>query len=230
MRPTTNVTNVPSLWLVPISGPTLAPIEIRAKATGQVIGRHEQSDIRLPAGAEQVSRFHARITHDVSGTHITDLGSRGGTFVNGVRIEANQNVALDAGDLVRLLPWMFVVSDSSAAQGQATIADSNASRVRSITLEATAQLEHSLLNLLLESADAIHAAKSYDELTNCVIDAAVRGTGLPNAAVLKPIDNQQHFLVVASRGRSSTEESGYSRSLLEAAARGEPVEISGDFV
>lgn len=221
-------TNVPVLWLVPISGPEMSPIEIKPRPGGQVIGRHEQSDLRLPAEVEQVSRFHARITHNLKGMRIADLGSRGGTFINGVRLEPHHDAPLAVGDMVRLTPWMFVVSDNPEACGQATLADSNASRVRSIPVDATAALEHSLLTLLLETASAVHACRSYDHLANCVLDAALRGTGLPNAAVLKPIDNQQHYEVVASRGRSSTRDGGYSRSLLEAAAKGEPVEISGD--
>lgn len=228
MRAARTATNVPVLWLVPISGPSLTPIEIKPKPAGQVIGRHEQSDLRLPPDAEQVSRFHARITHNASGTRIADVGSRGGTFVNGVRLEPNHDAPLDVGDMIRLTPWMFVVSDNPDSRGQATIADSNASRVRSITLDATAVLEHSLLTLLLESASAIHACKDIDALAKCVIDAAVRGTGLPNAAILKAIDNKQNYQVITSRGRSSTSEGGYSQSLLEAASRGEPVEISGD--
>src|SRR5688500_15037259 len=50
----------PSVWLVPIAGPTLEPIELIDKPDGLTIGRHEQCDICLPADAEKVSRFHAR--------------------------------------------------------------------------------------------------------------------------------------------------------------------------
>lgn len=61
------------------------------------IGRTPESDIYL--NHEQVSRRHATIVHGDGHTHITDLGSSNGTFVNDSRIQGT--VELRDGDRVR---------------------------------------------------------------------------------------------------------------------------------
>ncbi len=63
----------------------------------QVIGRHSDCDICLPA--DEVSRRHAKITVTPVGLMIEDLGSSNGTFVNGERVSSAE---LKAGDELRL--------------------------------------------------------------------------------------------------------------------------------
>jgi len=46
-------------WLIPVSGPPIQPVALKAKLGGLLIGRHESSDIRLAHDA--VSRTHARL-------------------------------------------------------------------------------------------------------------------------------------------------------------------------
>src|SRR5690606_23222448 len=99
-------------WLVRLSGPPLKDIAIEPRDGGLTLGRHESCQIKLPADAEKVSRFHARLLHDEHGWQITDLGSSWGTFVNGCRIEPEQLVPLSEGDLIRITPWTFSFSQS----------------------------------------------------------------------------------------------------------------------
>jgi serine phosphatase RsbU (regulator of sigma subunit) len=87
-----------------------------------------------------------------------------------------------------------------------------------------------MLNLLLESATAIHAATDEAGLANVLLDAAMRGAGLSNAALLRPMDTQGNVAVVAQRasraGAAATVR--FSRSLIAAAANGAVAEISSD--
>lgn len=62
-----------------------------------LLGRHMSADIRLPDPS--VSRYHAVMTVTNGVWSITDLDSRGGTFVNGHRVH---RVRLNPGDTVRL--------------------------------------------------------------------------------------------------------------------------------
>lgn len=63
-----------------------------------VIGRSTQATIQL--STENVSRLHARITHDKSGEYvIEDLGSRNGTQVNDMQIERH---TLQEGDRIQI--------------------------------------------------------------------------------------------------------------------------------
>src|SRR5688572_12498017 len=75
------------MYLVPVAGPDLEPIQLAPKPGGQTIGRHEQCDLHLPADAEKVSRFHARFIGDERGQwRVVDTNSRWGTFLNGVKL------------------------------------------------------------------------------------------------------------------------------------------------
>jgi hypothetical protein len=67
-----------------------------------VVGRTAECDIALPS--ELVSRRHATIRGGADGLHISDSGSRHGTFVNGRRVKASVHVVdgdvLVIGELV----------------------------------------------------------------------------------------------------------------------------------
>jgi hypothetical protein len=89
-------------------------------------------------------------------------------------------------------------------------------------------LGENLLTLLLDSAAAIHAAESELALAEALIDAAIRGTGLSNAAVLRPLDAEGRLDVIASRRASVDSPAGFSRTLLKTAAGGAVAELSAD--
>lgn len=78
--------------------------EIRAVSTELIIGRGPGGPGSIDDAS--VSRQHARLTWDGSDTVLTDLGSKNGTFVRGVRI--SQPVRLEDGDEVRLGLVTFV--------------------------------------------------------------------------------------------------------------------------
>lgn len=63
------------------------------------IGRTEDSRLRLTEGSP--SRNHARISVSAGGATLVDLGSTNGTYVNGVRLKANEPVPLKSGDKLR---------------------------------------------------------------------------------------------------------------------------------
>lgn len=69
-----------------------------------IIGRAASAAVRFdPRADRHVGRYHARIVWSGEGSTrfvLTDLRSRNGTFVNGVRVE--EPIALNPGDVVRL--------------------------------------------------------------------------------------------------------------------------------
>ncbi len=217
-----------SIWLIPTAGPNIEPIELKPSDDGLSIGRHEACAIRLPVDAEQVSRQHARFTHDEArGWNMTDLGSRWGSFLNGVKLEPQQAMPIRQGDLIRITPWTFAVSATAKKRGLQLKEDMGQTHVRSVHERNVQPLADSLLNLLLESAAKIHACSDERGLAESVIDAAVRGTGLSNAVMLKPLDDKA-FEIVASRiSREAQDSPGiYSRSLINSASDGNVAEIS----
>ncbi len=69
-----------------------------------VIGRREDSDLRIPLG--DVSRKHCRLIKSDDTLKVEDLGSSNGTHVNGQRV---QEADLNPGDMVQVGPVTFVV-------------------------------------------------------------------------------------------------------------------------
>jgi hypothetical protein len=89
-------------------------LELTAEQT--VIGRDEGCDVRVDH--EKVSRCHAAFERTADGRfQIRDLGSTNGTFVDGVRLEANAPRTLSGGEHVRVGGIELAVS--AAAPGQA---------------------------------------------------------------------------------------------------------------
>ncbi len=225
-----------SAWLIPLpGGPPIEPLELKHIAGGTVLGRHELCPLRLPADADQVSRRHARFSEHVGHWRVTDLHSRWGTFLNGVKIPPNRDMPLSEGDLLRIVPWTFSFSTRGVPQRALQLVDDTATAgmtVRSHGRDTVAEpLEDDLLKLLLESASAIHGAEDEKSLANVLMDSACRGTGLPNAAVLRALDAAGRIEIVASRAGPTLREPtamGFSRSLLTTASQGVLAEMSAE--
>jgi len=84
---------------------------ISIKRNKLLIGRAEECDVRPLS--EDVSRRHCAVHVGPADVWVEDLGSRNGTFVNGVRIAAKTKVA--SGDLIRVGALELTVSCSEPA-------------------------------------------------------------------------------------------------------------------
>src|SRR5688572_20012694 len=219
-------------WLVPLAGPAIAPVEVPAKPGGVTLGRHEACDVRLPADADKVSRQHARLSYNAGTWRLADLRSRWGTYLNGVKVEPGPEMPLSEGDFIRITPWTFSFSTKGATRrGLRTSDDVDQfqTMVRAVGADAAQPLAEDMLTLLLESAAAVHSAADEKTLGELMLDAAVRGTGLPNAALLRPLDAGGTVEVIAARRDPADEGSAiFSRSLLATAATGVVAELSGN--
>lgn len=92
-----------------IHAPGEPPRRLRVDRPALTLGRASTNDVFLPD--RTLSRVHARIDRHDSGVVLTDLGSRNGTQVNGLRIE--QPVRLGPGDRIVLGETAIEVSDAS---------------------------------------------------------------------------------------------------------------------
>jgi pSer/pThr/pTyr-binding forkhead associated (FHA) protein len=70
-----------------------------------LIGRDETSGIRI--GSDDVSRQHCRLTATPNGLLVRDLGSRNGTFVDGVPIGSTSEILLRPGGTLTVGPMTF---------------------------------------------------------------------------------------------------------------------------
>ena len=100
------ITNTdPRVWHAPLEPRTL------------VIGRHTECDIVIPPDYRSVSRRHAQVEFRNNSLWIQDLGSAGGTHLNGVPLEANRPSHLVVGDRLTLAGVeLYVVSAESLAK------------------------------------------------------------------------------------------------------------------
>jgi predicted component of type VI protein secretion system len=69
-----------------------------------VVGRRHDCDLRIPLPT--VSRRHFQISQNTESLKIRDLDSKGGTFINGERV--NGDTVIKAGDYIRVGPVTFV--------------------------------------------------------------------------------------------------------------------------
>jgi len=83
--------------------------ELRQEAL--TIGRHDSCDVFLPD--RRVSRFHARITRQGKSFVLEDLGSKNGTFVNGVPITSPYTLK-DGDEIVIAFAFKLLFVDSGA--------------------------------------------------------------------------------------------------------------------
>ena len=90
----------------PLLGAVLFPVQKSGNAADDfrdcvTIGRSVTNDVQLDH--RSVSRFHAFIRQDRAGRWtVSDAESRNGTFVQGVRLQPREAVALQTGDLLRV--------------------------------------------------------------------------------------------------------------------------------
>lgn len=221
-----------SAILIPLAGPGMGNVTLAADAGPMLIGRIDHCHIKL--AADSVSRHHARMGYDGSRWRVADLDSRWGTFVNGVRIASQREVPLGEGDLLCISPWTFRfslehVAHAGVLDGALESADDSADasrKVHTLNFETLPSLGDEMLKLLLDSAEGIHAAADERQVAEVLLKKACDGSGLPNAAVLKPAGTDWRFEIVASRTAAGSEKIAYSRTLLKAASGGAVAELS----
>jgi sigma-B regulation protein RsbU (phosphoserine phosphatase) len=184
---------------------------------------------------------------------LVDLGSRHQTRLNGQTLTPGEACPVRAGDIIEISPWtmrimsrerinatMFSSLGPPGERQVRTVDDSLAghSTLRTITV-ASEDLAKERLRLLLSCAEAIGAAVDEQSLARAVIDAATQGTGFPNAALLRPLMPDGTVSIIADTGdinapgiTAASEPSGQgaaprlSRSLIQQASLGQPVQIS----
>jgi len=67
-----------------------------------LLGRGEKNDIVLPDSFKIISREHTKIVDTDGILHLVDLGSANFTYLNGQRIEPNEENALQTGDKIKI--------------------------------------------------------------------------------------------------------------------------------
>ena len=112
--------SAPELALIVVGGPAMDVIELDLQKQRSA-GRSSDCDVVL--NDPSISRVHAVCGRDADGIFITDMESRGGVFVNRVRLEAGQQERLANRDLVVMGPWSMLVRLASDSKPEPNLED-----------------------------------------------------------------------------------------------------------
>ena len=228
-----------NLVLEAVAGPTSVSLPLVGPEP-VTIGRRSAHKLKL--FDPSVSRDHARLTcrtttrddeHGAEQWLLSDTGSTHGTRLNGVRLACGRQYPIRAGDLLAVGPWTLLVVDPSAPKPSRTTlatrddAGFEQTIVSRLDARETESLAQQRLELLLKCSELIYSAPDEASLAQAVLDAAVSGTGYVNAAVLRPVTDDQHVEVVAHRGEVLGLGAAVqlSRSLIREAASGVPARL-----
>jgi phosphoserine phosphatase RsbU/P len=219
-------------WLVPVSGPPLDAVRVAANEVDVVLGRGDTAQIKLPMSADKVSRKHCRFACVDGRWTLTD-SSKWGTFVNGIKLLPEHAVELREGDHVRVSPWTFRLQFSAPAAGGSGLEldddTAGGSEVRAVDENLARNLGVGLLDVLTVATEVLCACPDERKLAEELIELALKGTGLSNAAVLKVVDASGRVEVLASRmAAGTTGQALYSRSLVARARQGQVAELRVD--
>ncbi|TVQ54884.1 MAG: FHA domain-containing protein [Phycisphaerales bacterium] len=212
------------LVLEPVSGPSFAATTVEPDAP-MILGRGSEADIIL--FDETVSRRHAMISRRRQTWLLSDLGSRHGTFLNGVTLTANTPTVIANGDLIGIHPWVLKVRiGSQSAEFTHTVDDtySQTCLIERVTPDQTAALAQQRLDLLIDCAAAINSATDEQQLGEAVLDSALAGSGFERAALLRQHGSENEIELLTARNsdqKDAREGFVFSRSLLRVASQGE---------
>lgn len=213
------------LTVIGVGGTPLEPLHLDPAQGSRTIGRSARCDWVL--ADESVSRSHAQFVHASGAWYLIDLGSRLGTWLNGVRIEPTRAAPVHAGDVLRIGPWALRIASTKLEPDTKPTVEDQASAVRPRADAAAASLASDHLRLLLNCATALNNAPDERELASRLLDAALSGSGFSRGAVVRLVNQRGdvEVLAAASRGGGETRDISFSRSLLRAASQGELVWI-----
>ncbi len=184
------------------------------------IGRRETNDLRL-AGSE-VSRDHAEIVLDPSGTYILkDRASRYGTYVNGDQVTEH---SLAHGDRIRL-------GRSGGAEMVFLVRDTDVVEEKSPTTTAIGDLRQ--IGALLEGLRALGSGRVLDDVLSLVLDSAIDVGGAERGFImLANPDVELEFKMARARGRITLSGGSFetSRKIPEEVFRTGEVKIVADLL
>ncbi len=189
-----------------------------------VIGRSAECELKL--SSSNVSRRHAALTWAPSGEghtghwRLRDLGSTGGTLVNGAMLAPHVEVRIEPEDRIEIKPYVLqVVGEglTSLAANAAQVGDDEADeRVEAATVAKPDALAQGFLLQLLAAGERMAGAHTDEQVAQSAVNALVAATGFINVAFLRPGSREGYIDVVASAGeiRDARGNLLVSRSLL----------------
>ncbi len=208
-----------TLFLSVVAGPESRDFSFTTSDSPVEIGRLSTLACRLDDPT--VSRRHAVLSYDNGAWSIEDLGSRGGTAVNGELVQGLTR--LWDGDEIGIGPWRLVITMGMPSDSTLVLTDEPpaASSLQTRDRRIAQPLAARRLSLLLEYAERLHHATSEIDLAEEMLDAACRGAHYERGAVVRGGSGGRVAETLAREG----EPGGISRSVLREAEKGQVVRL-----
>ncbi|MCH2134578.1 MAG: FHA domain-containing protein [Phycisphaerales bacterium] len=196
-----------------------------------VIGRSRECDLVMHS--PQASRHHAQLSWEPTkeAWMVLDLGSRGGTSVNGERIPAGLPCRLEPGDQIGLpdLVLLFRHQHRSGNRHESTrrlrleTVEISSDSIDFSPVELSEDLDRNRLASLLAFSQDIHDATDEDSLFQAVLQAVADGTSFEDGCVVSPPDEHGDIDLLAAHGAlAGAGPERFSFTLLRMAASGRP--------
>ena len=204
-----------------LEGPALAQERWRVAHPFR-IGRAEGNELELPETS--ISRWHAAIEADGDGWVLRDCGSRLGTRLNELALDADAAVALHAGDSIGVGPWRFRVQ-VAAADDERHVPETP---THISVVRALGNLAEQRLELLLRHAGEVAAAVDETSLAEIVAEHALLGSGYTRAAVLWRDGDDVAVRCLRPAPSADAPPWRFHPSLVRSAARGDIARLDAD--
>ena len=178
-----------------------------------------------------ISRRHASIVKRDERWFVVDHGGRHGTYLNGVRLDAEQPAVAAQGDFIRVGPYTFRIDFGGSKVSTMAITEKHLGSdtiVERVSNREMGSLAQHRLEVLIDGAVAINQSADEAALGEAVVDVVLAGTGFPRAAMIRPTGSSDQVEVLVSRDTkvAGTAEFSFSRSLLREAASGHIARLS----
>ena len=204
----------PRLAIVEPSG---ARREVTISSSPYRIGRQTGAELSLRDG--RISRLQAQIVNDSGKYILEDLGSKHGTFINGIKVDRQELQPKDTIDFGIADSFRLVYLGESG--GLADLEELIGRVEASAPAQATSRELHHL-GVLLEVARVLHTGMGLEDVLTTVVDAAIRVTHTERGVLLvnTPAGELVHSVARDSHRRTlRPEDLDISQSVLKQVAK-----------
>jgi hypothetical protein len=199
--------------LVCVNLPTVPPATLHAGGS-LTLGRSSSCDVVIPD--PRVSGRHAMLVESDGRVIITDLGSRHGVYVGGVRLSSKDSAEVRKGDLIVLGDCAFRFVDTA---GATIIRPQHDGAERMVSTAPADEPVTILPEQLMKAIDSLAGAADETDLSDRLARATVDLANFPRAVVLEPrhVDGEELALRAGASRPGSRGDIRPSRSLVRAA-------------
>ena len=146
-----------------------------------VLGRDANAALRL--ADERVSRRHCELRRQDDRWFMADLGSTAGTYVDGRKLQAGEQVRLRRGTLLSIGPYDLRFSGAAEKTGE-SVTDHSATSVGAVPKDELSPAARRL-SVLMEFSKILQGASEVEQTLDLLTEAISNGSGFTRTLLLR---------------------------------------------